>query len=116
MSQHFVCLTFDLDNASAVIARDLPPPTMISLGGFGMVATERLLQLLHKHTIQSTWFIPGHTIETYPNSVKAVHAAGHEIANHGWTHRIRASLGRETEERELVRRNEALKRITGEYA
>jgi peptidoglycan-N-acetylglucosamine deacetylase len=116
MSQHFVCLTFDLDNASAVIARDMTSPTMISRGDFGMVATERLLQLLHKHTIQSTWFIPGHTIETYPNSVKAVHAAGHEIANHGWTHRIPATLGRETEERELVRGNEAIKRITGEYA
>jgi peptidoglycan/xylan/chitin deacetylase (PgdA/CDA1 family) len=116
MSQHFVCLTFDLDNASAVIARDMTSPTMISRGDFGMVATERLLRLLHKYSIRSTWFIPGHTIETYPNSVKAVHAAGHEIANHGWTHRIPASLGRETEERELVRGNEAIKRITGEYA
>src|SRR6202050_3640737 len=91
-------------------------PTMISRGDFGMVATERLLRLLHKYSIRSTWFIPGHTIETYPNSVKAVHAAGHEIANHGWTHRIPATLGRETEERELVRGNEAIKRITGEYA
>src|ERR1700721_1369034 len=116
MSQHFVCLTFDLDNASAVIARDMTSPTMISRGDFGMVATERLLQLLHKHTIQSTWFIPGHTIETYPNSVKAVHAAGHEIANHGWTHRIPATLGRKTKDREFGRGNEKRKRITGEYA
>src|ERR1700733_6907539 len=116
MSQHFVCLTFDLDNASAVIARDMTSPTMISRGDFGVVATERLLQLLRKYAIQSTWFIPGHTIETYPNSVHAVHAAGHEIANHGWTHRVPATLGRETEERELVRGNEAIKKITGEYA
>ena len=64
MSQHFVCLTFDLDNASAVIARDMTSPTMISRGDFGMVATERLLQLLRKYAIQRTWFIPGHTIET----------------------------------------------------
>jgi peptidoglycan-N-acetylglucosamine deacetylase len=48
--------------------------------------------------------------------VQAVHAAGHEIANHGWTHRVPATLGRETEERELVRGNEAIKKITGEYA
>src|SRR5271169_5491028 len=101
MPQHFVCLTFDHDNASPMIARDMTTPTMISRGDFGMVAAERLLALLGKHSIASTWFIPGHTIETYPASVAAVHAAGHEIGHHGWTHRAPASLSREEEEREL---------------
>lgn len=116
MSKHFVCLTFDLDNASAAIARDMTSPTMISRGDFGMVATERLLKLLRRHAIQSTWFVPGHTIETYPTSVRTVHEAGHEIGNHGWTHRIPVNLGREEEEQELVRGNEAIKKLTGEYA
>jgi len=66
MGQHFVCLTFDLDNASGAIARDMTTPTMISRGDFGMVATERLLALLQRHRILGTWFIPGHTIESYP--------------------------------------------------
>src|SRR5215470_1780938 len=116
MPQHFVCLTFDLDNTSGMIARGLTTPTMISRGDFGMVATERLLDLLHAHEIASTWFIPGHTIETYPASCAAVFKAGHEIGHHGWTHRVPASLGRETEERELVRGNEAIKRLSGRYA
>jgi peptidoglycan/xylan/chitin deacetylase (PgdA/CDA1 family) len=88
-------------------------PTMISRGDFGVVATERILALLAGHGIESTWFIPGHTIETYPASVATVVAAGHEIGNHGWTHRIPASLGREEEERELVRGNETIERLTG---
>ncbi len=116
MSQHFVCLTFDLDNASAAIARDMTSPTMISRGDFGMIATERLLKLLRKYAVQSTWFVPGHTIETYPSSVRTVHDAGHEIGNHGWTHRIPVNLGREEEEQELARGNEAIKKLTGEYA
>jgi peptidoglycan/xylan/chitin deacetylase (PgdA/CDA1 family) len=62
MAQHFVCLTFDLDNASPFLSRQLNTPTMISRGDFGMVATQRLLELMRKHNIQSTWFIPGHTI------------------------------------------------------
>jgi peptidoglycan-N-acetylglucosamine deacetylase len=116
MPNHMVCLTFDLDNASAAIARDMTSPTMISRGDFGMVATARLLKLLRKYDIASTWFIPGHTIESYPASVQAVFDAGHEIGNHGWTHRIPVTLGREEEERELARGNECIKKLTGEYA
>lgn len=116
MKQHFVCLTFDHDNASSAIARELTTPTMISRGDFGIVATQRILALLREHDIASTWFIPGHTIATYPSCAAAVFEAGHEIAHHGWTHRVPATLGRETEARELVRGNEAIKQLTGRYA
>ena len=116
MPQHFVCLTFDLDNTSGAIARDMTTPTMISRGDFGMVGTVRLLKLLARFGITGTWFIPGHSIESYPASARAVHEAGHEIAHHGWTHRVPASLGRDEEERELARGNEAIKALTGRYA
>lgn len=116
MPQHFVCLTFDYDNASPMIAREMTTPTMISRGDFGMVAAERLLELMAKHAIASTWFIPGHTIESYPASCRAVFEAGHEIGHHGWTHRVPASLGREEEERELVRGNAAIEALTGAKA
>jgi peptidoglycan/xylan/chitin deacetylase (PgdA/CDA1 family) len=42
-----------------------------------------------------------------------VHAAGHEIGNHGWTHRVPSTLGEDGEEHELVRGNEAIIRLTG---
>ena len=116
MSKHFVCLTFDHDNTSSAISRELTSPTPISRGDFGMVATDRVLALLRKHRIESTWFIPGHTIETYPASVADVVKAGHEIAHHGWTHRVPAALGREAEEGELERGNEAIMKLTGRYA
>jgi peptidoglycan/xylan/chitin deacetylase (PgdA/CDA1 family) len=113
---HFVCLSFDYDNASPAIARDMTTPTMISRGDFGQVAAERLLRLLGGRRIASTWFIPGHTIETYPASCKAVFEAGHEIAHHGWTHRVPASLSREEEEQELIRGNAAIEALTGRKA
>ena len=116
MPQHFVCLTFDLDNTSGAISRGATTPTMISRGDFGLVGTERLLALLAKFAIPGTWFIPGHSIESYPASARAVHEAGHEIGHHGWTHRPPASLSREDEERELVRGNEAIKALTGRHA
>ena len=116
MSQHFVCLTFDLDNTSSAIARQMNTPTMLSRGDFGVIGTQRIVELLGQYQIQSTWFIPGHTLETYPSCAASVFKAGHEISHHGWTHRIPASLGREVEEQELVRGNEAVKKLTGRHA
>ena len=81
MPQHFVCLTFDHDNASSMISRKLTTPTMISRGDFGIVATERILALMKAKRITTTWFIPGHTIETYPNCTRNVFEAGHEISD-----------------------------------
>jgi len=114
MADLFVCLTFDHDNVSSFISRNLTTPTMISRGDFGIVATQRILALLKTEKIPTTWFIPGHTIESYPSCVRAVHAAGHEIGNHGWTHRVPATLGRDGEEEELVRGNAAIESLTGQ--
>ena len=113
MSDLFVCLTFDHDNASANISRNLTSPTMISRGDFGIAAVPRILRLLGAHDIETTWFIPGHTIESYPSCANSVFEAGHEIAHHGWTHRLPASLTREEEEEELVRGTASIEALTG---
>lgn len=116
MAGHIVCLTFDFDALSGWIARDMTSPTPISRGEFGIVGAGRLVRLLAKYGIASTWFVPGHTLETYPDACKLVFDAGHEIGHHGWTHRPPASLTREKEEEELVRANEQIRRLTGQYA
>jgi peptidoglycan/xylan/chitin deacetylase (PgdA/CDA1 family) len=116
MPRHIVCLSFDFDALSGFISRGLTSPTPISRGEFGVVGAERILALLGRHAIRATWFIPGHTIETYPDACRAIHAAGHEVAHHGWTHVPPANLSREQEEAGLVRGNEAIRRLTGAAA
>ena len=117
MPRHIVCLTFDFDAISGFVARGQTSPSWISRGEYGpRVGAPRLLALLARYGIRSTWFIPGHTLETYPQACENVHAAGHEIAHHGWTHRPPASLTREQEEAELARGNEAVRRLTGRAA
>ena len=113
MADHFVCLTFDHDNTSALISRNQITPTAVSRGDFGIPAVARILRLLRDERIPTTWFIPGHTIDSYPSCAASVHAAGHEIGNHGWTHRVPATLGAEGEEAELVRGNQSIVRLTG---
>lgn len=113
MARHLVCLTFDFDAMALWIARGMTTPTPISRGEFGAVGAERILALLDRHGIRASWFIPGHTIETYPQVCQRIHAAGHEIGNHGYAHEPPATLTREQEETVLLRGNEAIRGITG---
>ena len=117
MARNIVCLTFDFDAMSGFIARGMTSPTPVSRGEFGAdVATPRLLELLKKHKIPASWFIPGHTLDTYPDRCQQVFDAGHEIGHHGWTHVPPALLTREKEEEGLARANELIRKLTGRPA
>ena len=62
-------------------------PCDISRGLFaGEVGSLRLLRLFERWGIKTTWFIPGHSIETFPEQMQAVAEAGHEIGMHGYSH------------------------------
>lgn len=116
-AMHIVCLTFDFDGISGFMSRGQMGPSWISRGEFGpRVGAPRLLELLRRFDIRTSWYVPGHTIETFPDAVKDVINAGHELAHHGWTHRPPASLTAGEEESELVRANEAIRKISGYYA
>ena len=117
MARHLVCLTFDFDAMSGFISRGMISPSPISRGEFGAnVGAGRILALLKKYKIRSSWYIPGHTLETYPGPCRAVFDAGHEIGHHGWTHVPPAEMTREQEEAGLVRANEQIRKLTGVYA
>ncbi|KAK1926858.1 hypothetical protein DB88DRAFT_475852 [Papiliotrema laurentii] len=62
-------------------------PGDISRGMFaGEVGTMRLLKLFKKFNMKTTWFIPGHSLDTFPEQMAAVRDAGHEIGLHGYSH------------------------------
>ncbi|MEH7123093.1 polysaccharide deacetylase [Bacillus sp. JJ1503] len=86
MNKGTVCLTFDFDAISLWLQRDMTTMTSVSRGEFCVIAVPRILHLLAKRNIQCTWFIPGHTIETYPDVCKMIVENGHEIALHGYAH------------------------------
>ena len=62
-------------------------PCDITRGLFaGEIGSPRMLKLFDRYGIQTTWFIPGHSIETFPKQMKMVVDAGHEIGLHGYSH------------------------------
>ncbi|EDU50623.1 Polysaccharide deacetylase family protein [Pyrenophora tritici-repentis] len=58
----------------------------------GTVGTQRLLKLFDKYNIKATWFIPGHSLDTFPEDCAAVRDAGHEIGLHGYSHENPADM------------------------
>lgn len=74
-------------------------PCDISRGVFGAeLGMPRMLELLRRFDMKATWFIPGHTIESFPRQTEAVVAAGHEIGLHGYSHENPLNLSCEQEQ------------------
>lgn len=54
--------------------------TNISRGIFGAtVGTDRLLKMFDHYKVKATWFIPAHSIESFPKQMVKVRDAGHEM-------------------------------------
>ena len=86
-------------------------PDDISRGLFaGEVGSPRLLKLFERFGIKTTWFIPGHSIETFPEQMAAVAAAGHEIGIHGYSHENPIEMSPEQEEAVL---DKCIELVTG---
>jgi peptidoglycan/xylan/chitin deacetylase (PgdA/CDA1 family) len=108
-----VALTFDHDAISDSVRRG-DPPVKLSHGEFGpRVGAPRILALLEAHGIASTWFVPGHTLEAFPDSTAAILAGGHELASHGWFHEDFSELADDEQRAVLTRSFEALERAAG---
>ena len=56
----------------------------------GNIGVTRLVKLFKKHDIADkvTWFIPGHSMETFPEATKAIKDSGCEIGLHGYSHEV----------------------------
>ncbi|MFD0860091.1 polysaccharide deacetylase family protein [Roseovarius aquimarinus] len=110
---HLVCITVDVDNTSAMLARGYDGRAMLSRGEFGVVGTSRLLKLFAKHEMKCTWFVPGQTLVSFPDSMAPVVADGHELAVHGWTHRQPIAMSEAEEEDELIRAGDEIAKFQG---
>jgi peptidoglycan-N-acetylglucosamine deacetylase len=89
-------------------------PDDISRGMFaGEVGSPRLVKLFDRLQIKTTWFIPGHSIETFPKQMAAVAAAGHEIGIHGYTHENPIEMTRAQETAVLDKSIELVTKLCG---
>jgi peptidoglycan/xylan/chitin deacetylase (PgdA/CDA1 family) len=90
-------------------------PLDISRGMFaGEVGVPRLLSLFRKMDMRTTWFVPGHSMETFPDQIRAVADAGHELGLHGYSHENPIHMTRQQEQDVLDKTIELMLEHTGQ--
>ncbi len=89
-------------------------PCDISRGLFsGEVGGPRLLKLFERYELPTTWFVPGHSLETFPDLTRMIVDAGHEIGVHGYSHENPIAMSREQETAILDRSIELIEKVSG---
>ena len=83
------CISVDIDAVAGWLGSygGQDSTSDISRGMFaGTIGVRRLLKLFDKYNIKTTFFIPGHSMETFPEECRMVAEKGHEIGLHGYSH------------------------------
>ena len=111
-----VLFSFDVDNDTITIARnEVPSIGAMSQGEYGArVGLRRVVDLMDRHEIPASFFIPAVSLVLRPDMVEVIQESGrHEFGVHGWIHELNTALDAETE-RDLVNRaTNYLEDVTG---
>ncbi len=75
--------------------------------------TEQLINILKEYDVPATFFVVGAWVDKYPESVKQLHDAGHQIQNHSNTHPHMPQLSKEQMKNEIEGCNQKIEAITG---
>lgn len=102
-----ILLSVDFDAVSGFLGTGASATTNLADYSSGFFAAQvgvpRLLRLFKKHGISSsvTWFVPGHSMESFPEETKAIVQSGAEIACHGYAHEGSSQMT-EAQERDVI--------------
>ena len=80
---------------------------------WGNEDTEEILEILKKNDVKATFFMTGGWVESYPEDVKAIAAAGHTLGNHSENHKNMSELTAEQCKEELMSVHNKVKELTG---
>lgn len=120
-------LMFTLINHPAIVgasasARQLPiycvqrDQKMISISfdaAWGNEDTQQLIDILEQYQVKATFFVVGEWVDKYPESVKALSDAGHEVMNHSNTHPHMNQMSREEVIADVEACNDKIESVTG---
>jgi len=110
-----VLLSFDVDNETVSLRFGEPTVGALSQGQYGSrVALKRVVELLDRHRIPASFFIPAVSLMLAPEQVDVIKQSGrHEFAVHGWIHEMNTTLPAAAERELLKRAVDTLTAMTG---
>ena len=80
---------------------------------WGNEDTQQLIDIMSRYNVKATFFVVGDWVDRYPESVKALHDAGHEIMNHSNTHAHLPQLSAQQITDDLNACNDKIQAVTG---
>ena len=80
---------------------------------WGNEDTQQLIDIMEKYQVKATFFVVGEWVDNYPESVKALHDAGHEVMNHSNTHAHMSQLSRDEINADVNACNDKIEAVTG---
>ena len=118
----FAAVNSPLTVGAAAAKRQLPiycvqrDQKMISISfdaAWGNEDTQQLIDILGKYNVKATFFVVGQWVDKYPESVKALSDAGHEVMNHSNTHAHMSKLSRDEIIADVNACNDKIEAVTG---
>jgi peptidoglycan/xylan/chitin deacetylase (PgdA/CDA1 family) len=117
MAKEIICaFGTDIDSVAGWIGSygGADSPSDIQRGVFASeVGNIRLLKLFKKYNLPTTFFAPGHSIETFPDQIKRIVDEGHEIGAHGYTHENPIAMTPVQEEEVLKKCVDLIAKVAG---
>ncbi|MDR5780792.1 polysaccharide deacetylase [Caballeronia sp. LZ065] len=109
-----VALSFDSDHETNELRDGGKSISRMSWGQYGArVGMPRLLELLERHGVKASFYVPAVAAMLHEDEQRRVIAEGHEIGIHGWIHELNSVLPYEAERDLMLRSSDALEKITG---
>ncbi len=118
----FTVVSENVSVSSSVNGRELPiycvetDEKKIALSfdaAWGNEDTAKILEILDKQNVKVTFFMTGGWVESYPDDVKAILAAGHDLGNHSENHKNMSQLSDEEKKEELMKVHQKVQELTG---
>lgn len=95
------------------VETDKPQVSISFDAAWGAEDTDQLLQILADNEVKATFFLCGYWVTDYPEEVKKIAEAGHDLGNHSSTHPHMNQLSSEQIAKELADCHKAVKDLTG---
>ena len=114
--------SLSVSGSSAVNGRQLPiycvqtDQKKVALtfdAAWGNEDTQKIQEILKKRNVHATFFMTGGWVKNYPDDVKAILAAGHDLGNHSENHKNMSQLSADEQKQELLSVHDRVKELTG---